>query len=400
VADFDRLNRPFGNEQGEITPIEWVDLVVDRAIGLKASDIHFDISFGTFVTRVRVDGILYKIDERPGDKAEMIIARLKIMGLLNSSEHRLPQEGHAVIDIKDEKVDIRISIFPTIFGEVAAVRILNRREFLFNTFEEMGMDPRDAELMGDIVRRPHGMILVTGPTGSGKSATLYTALNQVRSVEKNIVTLEDPVEYQLELVRQSQINPEINYDFARGMRSILRQDPDVIMIGEIRDNETAEIAVRAALTGRLLFSTLHTNDTIGAVIRFIEFGIPRSFVATALLLIIAKRLVRQNCPQCRQPYQPAEKFLKEAGIPLQEATGFFRGSGCENCRGTGFAGRVGVYELFHVDKDIQTLIIEQAPFMKVWETARTKGLRTLREEALRLAQNGQTTLEEAIHVTA
>lgn len=405
INSFNQLTREFGNDPGQIPPAEWVNLAITRALGLGASDIHFDVAFGKFTTRFRIDGVLHQIDERAAEKYDMVIARLKIMSNLNSAEHRQPQEGHAVIQLSgvnvqgQNDIDMRISIFPTVFGEAAAIRILNRREFLFSSFEDMGMNATDAELFRTMIRKPHGMILVTGPAGSGKSATLYTALNQIRSVEKNIVTLEDPVEYQMELVRQSQINPEIGYTFAQGMRSILRQDPDVVMIGEIRDDETAEIAVRAALTGRLLFSTLHTNDTIGAVIRLTEFGIPKSFLATALLLVVAKRLVRKNCTQCVQPYTPSDRSLSEAGVASGQGQ-FYKGVGCETCQGSGYGGRVGIYEFFAVDAEIQMLIIENAPFTKLQEVSRSKGLRTLREEAVRLALSGQTTLEEALHVTA
>jgi type II secretory ATPase GspE/PulE/Tfp pilus assembly ATPase PilB-like protein len=404
INSFDNLQRPLGNEPGQISATDWVNLALTRALELNASDIHFDAGFGKFLARLRVDGVLQKIYEGPGDNFETVIARLKVISNLNSAEHRQPQEGHATVQVaqgaaSQGDIDLRISIFPTIYGESAAIRILNRKDFLFDTFEDMGMTPQDAEMFRNTIIKPHGMILVTGPTGSGKSATIYTALNQIRSVEKNIVTLEDPVEYQMELVRQSQINNDIEYTFARGMRSILRQDPDVIMIGEIRDDETAEIAIRAALTGRLLFSTMHTNDSIGAVTRFVEFGIPRSFIATSILLVMAKRLIRKNCTSCTQAYVPAERILTEAGITDANAQ-FYKGGGCEVCSGTGYQGRTAIYEFFNVDSDIQQLIIENAPYSKLYESARSKGMKNLKEAAIELALSGQTTLEEALHVSA
>ena len=398
---YTNLQRPLGSSEGQTSPAEWVNLVIEFAAEKNASDIHFDVGFGKFAVRIRVDGVLETLSEQSTEFYEMIISRLKIMSVLNTTERHQPQEGHAILKRSNATlgtIDLRVSIFPTVYGEAAVLRILNRKEFIFDKFEDMGMIPADAELLRTMIHKPNGMILITGPSGSGKSATLYTALKQIQTKEKNIVTLEDPVEYQLEYVRQSQINSDIDYTFARGMRSILRQDPDVIMIGEIRDSETAEIAVRAALAGRLLFSTLHTNGTVDAIMRFLEFGIPRSFVATALRLVVAKRLIRTLCKDCVEPHRPPDKVLQDAGITDANIP-LYHGKGCPNCDDTGFRGRTGIYEFFVVDKDIQALIVENASFNEIVALAQQKGLRLLRQSAIDLALSGQTTLEEALYIT-
>ncbi len=261
------------------------------------------------------------------------------------------------------------------------------------------MDPNDAEMLRDIIHKPHGMILVAGPAGSGKTSTLYTALNQIRSPSRNITTLEDPVEFHLEFVRHAQVMPQYGFTFAEGMKAVLRQDPDVIFIGEIRDHETAEIAVRAALSGRLVFSNLSTNNSVGTVTRFLELGIPRSFLASTLLVAISKRLLRKNCPKCRQPYTPSEKFLRQVDAAFLGAAHFMKGAGCEACSQHGYFGRVPVFEFFVVDPDIANLITEGATAKELWDAERNKGIRTLRDSAIQLAISGETTLEEAIYTT-
>lgn len=386
------------------TPEEWVNYILIRSVKEGASDIHIEPFHEKFLVRFRIDGLLHNVDEEPIDFHETVISRFKIISQLDITEKRKPQEGHAVLNVpgQSHNIDFRISVFPTIFGEAAVIRVLGRKELVFDSFEDMGMTPKDSELFREMIKKPHGMILVTGPAGCGKSTTLYTTLNQIRSPAKSIITLEDPVEYQMDLVRQSQINQDIGYTFLSGMRSILRQDPDVIMIGEIRDKETADIAVRAALTGRLLLSTLHTNDSVGAVTRFLEFSIPPSFVASSLLVVVAKRLVRKVCNHCAQSYVPPEKMLQEAGVaPSALPTKKFnRGAGCAECRFKGYHGRTPIFEILTVDKEIENLILQGATAPKIVDVARSKGMRLLREEALRLAFAGETTLEEALYTTA
>ncbi len=399
---FTNLQRPLGSGEGQTSPADWVNLVIQYAAEKNASDIHFDVGFGKFIVRVRVDGALQLVSEQPDQFYEMVVSRIKIMSVLNTNERHLPQEGHAVLKRNNgtdqNTIDLRVSVFPTVHGESMVIRILNRKEFIFDKFEDMGMVPADADLFRDMIRKPNGMILVTGPSGSGKSAIIYTALQHIQTKEKNIVTLEDPVEYQMEYVRQSQINTATGYTFAKGMSSVLRQDSDVIVIGEIRDDETADIAVRAALSGRLVFSTLHTNNTIDAIMRFLEFGVPRSFVASALRLVVARRLMRTLCKDCVEPYRPEDKVLQDAGA-IDPNAQFYHGKGCSTCSDTGFKGRTGIYEFFIVDKDIQDLIVSNATFSTILATAQQKGLRLLRQSAIDLALSGQTTLEEALYIT-
>lgn len=390
-------------QSGSMNTQEWVDYIFRRAVEMRASDIHVDPRANTFAVRCRIDGVLRQLEEQPRERHASVVSRLKILANLDITETRKPQSGHMVLayaELMGKPIDIRVSVFPTIFGEAVALRLLNRRDYLFENFAQMGMEQKDAQRLDDAIRKPHGMVLATGPSGAGKTTTLYTALAQLQSVEKNIVTLEDPVEYQLELVRHAQINPDVGFSFSEGLRAALRQDPDILMIGEIRDNESAEIAVRAAMAGRLLFSTMHTNDSVGAVMRFLEFGMPRSFIANALRAVVAQRLVRLNCPNCTDSYVPSEGILQNATILANDAGIFRRGKGCPACYETGFSGRQGIFELFIADREIELLILEGASYRELWQAARDKGENTLREQAIQLAREGKTTLEEAIHMTA
>ena len=387
-----------------LTPVAWLDYLIAQALTLRASDIHIEPTQLNTIVRFRIDGVLRVIDTRPREIHALVTSRLKVLAQLNIAERRKPQEGHAVITdsaIFRGQIDLRLSFFPTVFGEAAVVRILNRSDLVVDEMENLGMEPIDLVRFLEVITRPYGMILVTGPAGAGKTTTLYSALNRLHSEERNIMTLEDPVEYQLEWVRQSQINPDIGFTFANGLRSMLRQDPDVVMIGEIRDQETAEIAIRAALSGRMLFSTLHTNDSIAAIVRFLDFGIPRSFIGSALLAIVAQRLLRKVCEGCAASDAPSQKLLSEAGSAVPVALEKFRkGKGCTLCHLSGYRGRVGIYEILYIDKDIEQLIVEGAPTKDIREAARKKGMPTLREEAIKKAVAGITTLEEAIHTTS
>lgn len=394
---------PLFSGEGEMSVQKWVNYILARAVEMRASDIHIDPHPETFIVRYRIDGTLRQFDEQAREHHASVVSRLKILANLDITESRKPQDGHMVTSLTavvGRPVDVRISVFPTVFGEALVLRLLNRKDYLFESFGQMGMDALTAKRMDAVIQKPHGMILVTGPAGSGKTTTLYTAINKLQSPERNIVTLEDPVEYQLDLVRHAQVNPQVGFTFSEGLRSVLRQDPDVIMIGEIRDDETAEISVRAALAGRLLFSTMHTNDSIGAVVRFLEFGMPRSFISNALRAVIAQRLIRINCLNCIAPYTPTDAALHDAELALPDPNPFKKGAGCDSCFGTGFAGRQGIFELFVVDRDIELLILEGANYQALWKAARDKGEKTLREEAIRLTLEGKTTLEEAVHITA
>jgi len=296
-------------------------------------------------------------------------------------------------------LEFRISSIPTIFGEAIVIRFIDQSKVIFESFEAMGMDPADAEVFRFMISRPYGMILITGPAGSGKTSTLYTALNYIRSPQKNVITLEDPVEFHLDNIRHCQIRPEIGFTFAEGMKAVLRQDPDVIFIGEIRDHETAEITVRAALSGRFVFSNISTSDTVGTITRFIELGIPRSFLASSLLMAVSKRLLRQNCPQCSETYTPSEKILAEAGIQSLEGISFKKGKGCDYCDNKGYYERVPVFEFFVVNKEIANLITEGATARDLLEVAKKQGMKTLRDSAVNLAMQGKITLEDAVYIT-
>jgi type IV pilus assembly protein PilB len=333
----------------------------------------------------------------------MIIARLKAMAQIDTIEKRKPQDGHILFqpDQNNEPIDLRLSIFPTALGEAAVLRILNRKEFLFEDLEKLGMDKDVAEKLRGVIQRPSGMVLVTGPGGSGKTSTLYTLLNLLNSAkqEHNIITLEDPIELLLPGIRQSQIRPEIGFTFAEGLRSILRQDPDVMMIGEIRDDETAEISVRAALMGALFLSTMHTINSVGAIVRFAELGLSRSLIASSLLAVIAQRLVRTICPKCKEEIIPDKKLIAASGINIDSGAKFFRGKGCDVCKNLGFLGRTAIFEIMFIGREIQEMIMAGASFTEIEAQAKKSGMKTLREVAMQKAAEGITTIEEAIRVT-
>ena len=383
------------------TPEEFVNKLIIDAANARASDVHVDPFELKFKVRFRVDGVLNQIAEQSIESFEMIIRRFKILGQMDISDNRKPQDGRGqlVNPTTQKMIEFRLSTIPTIFGEALVLRFIDQSKVIFESFEAMGMDPQDAEMLRYMITRPSGMILIAGPAGSGKTATLYTALNHVRSPQKNIVTLEDPVEFHLEYIRHCQIRPAVGFTFAEGMKSVLRQDPDIIFIGEVRDHETAEIAVRAALSGRFVFSNISTSDTIGTITRFIELGIPRSFLASSLLLATSKRLLRKNCSQCSESYTPSDKFLAEAGLASLDGTNFRKGKGCNLCENKGYRERTAIFEFLVVTKEIANLITEGAATQEILEVARQQGMRTLRESAVNLAVKGEITLEDAIYIT-
>ena len=391
-------------EEELFSPEDWVNVTAAQAVQMGASDIHVEPGIEDVRLRFRIDGVLHEIGRMPREHMEPIVARLKVLGQLDSAEHRVPQEGHALVELpsaETTKIDMRISLFPTVNGEAVVIRILGRGDSVFTQFTELGMAQDHVEQMEQLLKMPFGMVLATGPTGSGKTTLLYTALSQLISPERNIVTLEDPVERQFSDIRQSQINPAVGLSFATGLRSILRQDPDVIMIGEIRDAETAEIAARASLTGRLLFSTLHTKDTFGAITRLLDFDIPRSIIASSLRLVITNRLIRRICDVCVQPAAPAAYLLEEAGKVTDTAnTRFVMGKGCESCGTTGYRGRVGVFEILRLDQELEQSIIDSVPIADMRSHAVTRGMRTLRTDAVQKAAAGLIALEDAVYMTA
>ena len=380
--------------------IRLVNLIITRAIELRASDIHFEPFVDQFRVRYRIDGVLHDVESPPKRLQAAIVSRVKIMAKLNIAERRLPQDGRIMLRVKGKEIDFRVSTVPTIYGESIVLRILDKSSIVLD-IEKLGF-PRDT-LMGfsDLIQRPHGIILVTGPTGSGKTTTLYCALEKINSPEKKIITVEDPVEYQLKGINQIQVKPSIGLTFANALRSIVRQDPDVILIGEIRDAETAEIAIHSALTGHLVLSTLHTNDAPSAITRLVDMGMEDFLLSSTIIGILAQRLVRIACPHCREPYSPSPEIRREMkldGVNLGDLN-FFEVKGCEHCSLTGYWGRTGIFEFLKVTDDIQKLILGKKDSHIIKEASRKSGMRTLREDGWLKVKQGMTTISEVLRVT-
>jgi type IV pilus assembly protein PilB len=381
-------------EDGPI--IRFVNTVVQQAVRDGASDVHIEPEESSFRIRFRVDGVLREVSLQSKALYASIVSRVKVIAALDISERRLPQDGRARINVLGRDLDLRVSTFPTIHGENLVLRLLDRSAAVIG-MAELGLRPEPLALLSRLIERPSGIVLVTGPTGSGKTTTLYACVHKINTVERNIVTLEDPVEYHLAAIRQTQVDPDVGLTFARGLRALLRQDPDVIMVGEIRDADTAEISVRSALTGHLVLSTLHTNDASGAIPRLLDMKIEPFLLSSAMAGVVAQRLVRRVCERCREAVEaPAELARSlQAGARARYA----RGKGCRACAGTGYRGRVGIYEVFEVTEAIRGLIAERAPAEELNRAARREGMRSLREDALEKAAEGLTTLEEALRVT-
>lgn len=384
--------------------IHLVNQLLIEALELEATDIHIEPFQNEVKVRYRIDGMLRDIPTPP-DMRELhnaIVSRLKIMSNLNIAEQRLPHDGRIRAHIGEEEFDLRVSILPTRFGETLCLRILNRSA-IFLEMTELGLHKRNLKILTQLVELPHGIILVTGPTGSGKTTTLYSALARIRFGERKIITVEDPVEYQLEGTSQIQIRADIGLTFARGLRSILRHDPDVVLVGEIRDSETADIAIRSALTGHLVFSTLHTNDSVGAVNRLIDMGVEPYLVAASLVASLAQRLVRRICPHCREEdtlIKPnIRREIAEANdLELHEIQAFY-GTGCNECNGSGYRGRVAIFEMFLLDEEIKELISNSKSNIELRRAACERGMRTLREEGWQKVQQGMTSIEEVSRIT-
>jgi type II secretion system protein E len=386
--------------EDEASIIRFVNQVLKDAIELRASDIHLEPFEDEFRIRYRIDGVLQDVPVPPQLKQfqPAIVSRVKILSHLNIAEKRLPQDGRIKIRIEDSEVDIRVSVIPMLHGEAVVMRLLRQNSKLRGLMD-IGMDKRELDCFRRVLQMPHGIILVTGPTGSGKTSTLYTALNEINDSVRKIITIEDPVEYQLKGVNQIQVSEKAGLTFARGLRSILRHDPDVVLIGEIRDQETAQIAVQASLTGHLVFSTLHTNDAPGAVTRLVDMGVEPYLVASSLEAVLAQRLVRVLCKHCKQPDNtPTALALKEQiGIPANAV--IYKSVGCRECRNTGFYGRHAIFEWMDSDNEIRQLVLKSASSDQIRDAARKQGMKTLAEDGWRLVRLGMTTVEEVLSVT-
>ncbi len=386
--------------QAEDAPaVKFVNLLFLQAIHDRASDIHIEPLEREIKVRFRVDGILK--ETAPGHKNMQsgIISRIKILGNLDIAERRVPQDGRAKVKIMGRQIDIRISTLPTIYGEKIVMRILDKASISLN-IDDIGFELKIMEKFKNILGQSHGMVLVTGPTGSGKTTTLYSSLNYINSVDKNIITVEDPVEYRLEGINQVQARPQVGLTFAAGLRSILRQDPDIVMVGEIRDKETAEIAVKASLTGHLVFSTLHTNDAVATIIRLLNMGVDKYLISSSVSLIIAQRLARRVCLHCKTEYTPEPRVinrLKSLKIDPSDIT-FYKGKGCEYCAGTGFWGRIAVYEFFFLYKDIKELIVEDASEAQIRKRSTELGMKSLLEDGIKKVTKGLTTIDEILRI--
>ncbi|MCF8082829.1 MAG: type II secretion system ATPase GspE [Deltaproteobacteria bacterium] len=380
--------------------IKLVNLMLSQAVKARASDIHIEPSQQRLKIRYRVDGLLYDMLSPPKHVQSALISRVKIMAKMNIAEKRLPQDGRIEIRIADRSVDIRVSTIPTAHGERVVLRLLDKSNVLLKV-SDLGMPETALQDFENLIHSPYGIFLVTGPTGSGKTTTLYAALSTLNTTDINIITIEDPVEYQMEGVGQIQVNRKIDLTFAKGLRSIVRQDPDVILVGEIRDLETAEIAIQSALTGHLVFSTLHTNDSASAVTRLIDMGIEPFLVTSSVTAILAQRLVRVLCPHCKEEYQPDEASLRKIGITPRMAEGksIFIGRGCPECLHTGYYGRTGLFELLVLDKEIRNLILKTSDANLIKAKAIDRKMITLRQDGAVKVLNGITTIEEVFRVT-
>jgi type II secretion system protein E len=379
--------------------VRLVNLLIENAIKANASDVHIEPFEDTLRVRYRIDGVLFDAETPPKRLRAAITSRIKIMAELNIAERRLPQDGRIRMGLEGRRLDIRVSTIPTLHGESIVMRILDRAAILL-PLERLGFDERTRQLIEHIIRLPHGMLLVTGPTGSGKTTTLYAALDKINSPEKKIITIEDPVEYQLRGVNQIQVKPKIGLTFASGLRHIVRQDPDIIMVGEIRDQETADIAIHAALTGHFVFSTLHTNDAPGAVTRLLDMGLEPYLVASVLEGVLAQRLVRLVCQACRTPYHPEVTDLRAMGVEhVPAGAQLVRGVGCSECRGTGYRGRTGIYEFMRLSEDLRSLALRKAPGHELRQHAIAAGMTTLRQDGWSKCCMGLTSVEEVLRVT-
>ena len=387
------------NAVDDVPVIRLVNLILSEGVKVGASDIHINPEKTTVNVRYRVEGMLRKASEVPLKLAPSVVSRIKIMGNMDISETRLPQDGRFTIKVEGHEINVRVSSIPTTYGENVVMRLLDMSAQRIYELPKLGMGPEDYKLVTQAAHKPYGMILSTGPTGSGKSSSLYAIIKLVNRDEVNIMTLEDPVEYRMAGVRQVQLNVKAGMTFSSGLRAILRQDPDILMVGEIRDRETAHIAVQAALTGHLVLSTLHTNDALSAVNRLVDMGVEPYLVASVLLCSFAQRLVRCVCPHCREQYQPSIGLLHVFGLTPEDGP-FFHGKGCPRCGGTGYMGRTAIFEVFPMLDELQEMVTAGKSKQEIYWRARELGIRTMADDAAKKIRAGITTAEEAIRVTA
>ncbi len=380
--------------------IKLVNMLFFEALRMRASDIHLQPYENKLQVRYRIDGILHDTQIIPKKVQEAVVSRIKVMGRMDIAERRLPQDGRTTIRVSDAEVDVRISSVPTSHGERIVMRLLDKSARLYE-LTELGLEERNMKLIGSLIHYSHGIILVTGPTGSGKTTTLYAALQRINSLEKNILTIEDPIEYNLRDVSQIQVATKKGLTFASGLRSLLRQDPDIMMVGEVRDVDTARIAIQSALTGHLVFSTLHTNDAPGAVTRMLDIGIEAYLVSSSLIGVIAQRLVRLVCQRCKEAYRPTESEVKEIGLELSQVKDgiLYKGKGCHHCMGTGYWNRTGIYEVLPIVERVRELVVERAGANVIKHAAVEAGMKTLRMDGAQKVLQGLTTVEEVLRVT-
>ncbi|MCH2201936.1 MAG: Flp pilus assembly complex ATPase component TadA [Fuerstiella sp.] len=388
-------------ELSDAAPIKkLLNMVILLAIRDQASDIHLEPFEDEFKIRVRADGVLYEMVPPPRHLANAIVSRVKVMSDLDIAERRLPQDGRIELNVGGNQVDLRVSVLPTLFGEAVVMRILDRTVVALD-LNKIGMDPSILTRFRNIIKAPNGIVLVTGPTGSGKTTTLYSAINELNDIETKIITSEDPIEYDIEGVVQVPVNPDVGVTFANVLRAILRHDPDMILVGEIRDYETGEIAVQSALTGHLVFSTLHTNDAPTAITRLRDMGVPAFLITATVEAILAQRLVRRICTECRTEFEPSDELLMELQLPLDTARKykFYYGKGCARCNNTGYKGRIGLYELLTVTDEIRDAVAAEQSADEIRDVARSQGMTTLREAGLKLIFDGKTTIDEVVRET-
>ncbi len=393
-----RKGRSLEEIAGEAPIVKLVNLIIMQAVRDRASDIHLEPEEDKFRVRYRIDGILHEVVSAPKELQWVVTSRIKILSKLDIAEKRIPQDGRLQVKTESREIDLRISTFPTVHGENVVMRLLDRSSLILG-LEDLGFSQGMLTRFKKIIRRPYGIVLVTGPTGSGKTTTLYSTLHTINTTEKNIITVEDPVEYHLELIRQCQINPKIGLTFAAGLRSILRQDPDIVMVGEIRDLETAEIAIHAALTGQLVFSTLHTNDAPSALTRLVDMGIEPFLIASSVLGVLAQRLVRVICPKCKAPYTPKPEEARELGMEWKETLIFYKGKGCSYCKNTGYKGRIGIFQFMEMNETLRDMVLKDTSADQIRKQAQSSGMGALREDGHVKVLGGRTTIEEVLRVT-
>jgi type IV pilus assembly protein PilB len=380
--------------------IKLVDLIISQAVHDRASDIHIEPEQDITRIRFRIDGIMHEIPSPPKEWEPAILSRLKVLAGMDIAESRIPQDGHFQVKVDDKIIDFRVSTIPTIYGENLVMRLLDTASVRIG-LERLGFaTDTDLKRYRDLISKPYGIILSTGPTGSGKTTTLYSALTTINTIDRHIITIEDPVEYRLGLIRQIQVNVKAGISFANGLRAILRQDPDVIMVGEIRDLETAVIAVQAALTGHLVFSTLHTNDAPSAVTRLVNMGVEPFLISACLIGVMAQRLVRKICDVCKEPYQPSQVILDKWGLTKTPNVTLYHGKGCDNCKGTGYRGRAGIFELMVISDEMREMIVQQASALALRKKAQENGMKLLGEDGLSKVLAGITTIEEISRVSS